>query len=131
MPDRDSRALGTTRQISRRDFLRAAVGTTGLLLVAGAAAPATPAAASPGAPQVAPAARKQTNLSGVTLSFLQWASFIPTADAFLKRQIEEGFMKETGAVVTVEFVNANDIQPKTSAAIQAGTGPDIISFRDN
>jgi multiple sugar transport system substrate-binding protein len=67
----------------------------------------------------------------VSLSFLQWASFIPTADAFLKKQIEDGFMKETGARVTVEFVNANDIQPKTSAAIQAGSGPDIISFRDN
>jgi multiple sugar transport system substrate-binding protein len=83
------------------------------------------------APQAAPAARKPANLSGVSLSFLQWASFIPTADAFLKKQIEEGFMKETGATVSVEFVNANDVQPKTSASIQAGTGPDIISFRDN
>ena len=41
-----------------------------------------------------------------------------TPDAFLKKQIEDGFMKETGATVNVEFVNANDIQPKTSAAIQ-------------
>jgi multiple sugar transport system substrate-binding protein len=134
MPDRDSRAPGLSRPLSRRDFLRAAVGGTGVLLLSAAAAaapPASPAAAAPSLPQAAPFSPKQVNLSGVTLSFLQWASFIPTADAFLKKQIEDGFMKETGATVYVEFVNANDVQPKTSAAIQAGTGPDVISFRDN
>jgi len=73
----------------------------------------------------------EINLTGTTLSFVQWASFIPTADAFLKKQIEDGFMKETGAVVTMEFINANDIQAKMSAAIQAGTGPDVVSYRDN
>jgi len=85
----------------------------------------------PAGPQAAPFSPKQVNLTGTTLSFLQWASFIPTADAFLKKQIEEGFMKETGAVVNFEAINANDIQPKMSAAIQAGTGPDVVSFRDN
>ena len=131
MPDRDSRVPGATRAISRRDFLRVAMGGTSLLLLAAAAPPAMPVAAMPAAPQAAPFSPKQVNLTGTSLSFLQWASFIPTADAFLKKQIEEGFMKETGATVSVEFVNANDIQPKTSASIQAGTGPDIISFRDN
>jgi multiple sugar transport system substrate-binding protein len=134
MPDRDFRTLGLTPQLSRREFLRTAAAGTGALVLGAAAAaatPALPAAAAPAKPQIAPFSPKQVNLSGVTLSFLQWASFIPTADAFLKRQIEEGFMQETGATVTVEFVNANDIQAKTSAAIQAGVGPDVISFRDN
>jgi multiple sugar transport system substrate-binding protein len=40
-------------------------------------------------------------------------------------------MKETGAVVNIEFVNANDVQPKVAAAIQAGQGPDIIGMREN
>jgi multiple sugar transport system substrate-binding protein len=131
MPVRNARVPGTTRQLSRRDFLRFAVGGTGALMLAATAPPAAPVAAAPGLPQYAPFAPRQISLSGVSLSFLQWASFIPTADAFLKKQIEDGFMKETGAQVSVEFVNANDVQPKTSAAIQAGVGPDVISFRDN
>ncbi len=71
------------------------------------------------------------NLSGVTLSVLQWSSFIPDADPFFKKQIEDGFMKETGAVVNIEFVNANDVQPKTAASIQSGSGPDVIGMREN
>ena len=130
MPDRESRVPGAPHVISRRDFLRAAVGGTSMLLLA-AAAPPAPVAAMPAAPQIAPFSPKQVNLSGTTLSFVQWASFVPGADDFLKKQIEDGFMKETGAVVNFEAINANDIQPKMSAAIQAGTGPDVVSFRDN
>jgi multiple sugar transport system substrate-binding protein len=131
MPDRDVRVPGAPRAISRRDFLRLAVGGTSVVLLAAAAPPASPAAALPAVPQAAPFSPRQANLTGTTLSFLQWASFIPGADDYLKKQIEDGFMKETGAVVNFEAINANDIQPKTSAAIQAGVGPDIISFRDN
>jgi len=136
MPTRDLVASAAVRRINRRSFLRTALGTTSVLMLA-ATSPGVVSASSaivPRAeaiPQAAPFSPKQISLAGTTLSFLQWASFIPTADAFLKKQIEEGFMKETGAQVTVEFVNANDIQPKASASIQAGTGPDIISFRDN
>src|SRR5581483_6673215 len=88
-----------------------------------------PAAAAP-APQAAPAASKPVNLSGATVSYLGWASFIPTADAFIKGQIEQ-WAKDVGAKVTVEFVNTNDIQPKLSASIQGGSGPDIVHIRDN
>jgi multiple sugar transport system substrate-binding protein len=131
MPDRDTRVPGATRAISRRDFLKVAVGGTSMLLLAASAPPASPAAAMPVVPQAAPFSPKQVNLTGTTLSFLQWASFVPGADDYLKKQIEDGFMKETGAIVNFEAVNANDVQPKTSASIQAGTGPDVISFRDN
>jgi multiple sugar transport system substrate-binding protein len=136
MPARDHVASAAVRRINRRSFLRAALGTTSVLMLA-ATSPGVVSASSAVAPraeavpQAAPFSPKQISLAGTSLSFLQWASFIPTADAFLKKQIEEGFMKETGAQVSVEFVNANDIQPKASASIQAGTGPDIISFRDN
>jgi multiple sugar transport system substrate-binding protein len=86
-------------------------------------------AASPAA--AAPAVKAPVNLKGTTLSILQWSSFIPDADPFFKKQIEESFMKETGATVNIEFVNANDVQPKTAAAIQSGQGPDIIGLREN
>lgn len=131
MPDRDPRVPGATRAISRRDFLRVAVGGTSLLALAAVAPPALPAVAMRPELQEAPFSPKQVNLSGVTLSFVQWASFIPGADNYLKTQIEDGFMKETGAVVNFEAINANDVQPKMSASIQAGSGPDVVSFRDN
>jgi len=135
MPDRDLAVSAIRRRINRRAFVRAALGATAIAVltpsIGAASAASTAVPRLDVLPQTAPFAPKQTNLSGVSLSFLQWASFIPTADAFLKKQIEDGFNQETGARVTIEFVNANDIQPKASASIQAGTGPDIISFRDN
>ena len=72
----------------------------------------------------------KVNLSGATLSYLGWASFIPTADAFIKKQIED-WATSVGAMVSVEFVNANDVQPKLAASIQGGSGPDIVHIRDN
>jgi multiple sugar transport system substrate-binding protein len=131
MPDRDARVPGAPRAISRRDFLRVAVGGTSALVLAATMSPPTPASAMPIGPQAAPFSPKQLDLTGTTLSFVQWASFIPGADDFLKKQIEDGFMKETGAVVNFEAIDANQVQPKISAAIQAGTGPDVVSFRDN
>src|SRR5437870_4632328 len=107
MPDRDVSVPGTPRAISRRDFLRVAVGGTSALMLAAAMPP--PVSAMPAGPQVAPFSPKQVNLAGTTLSFVQWASFIPGADDYLKKQIEDGFMKETGAVVNFEAINANDI----------------------
>ena len=54
MPVRDPRAPGLSRHVTRRDFLRLAVGGTGVLLLSAAAPPAAPAAAAPGIPQAAP-----------------------------------------------------------------------------
>jgi multiple sugar transport system substrate-binding protein len=147
---------------SRRGFLQAALGTTGLLLLSacgGATQPAAPKteakpteapkpaekpaaaaakpteAAKPAAEakpaQQAPAAKAPVSLKGTSLSVLQWQSFVPDADPFFKKQIEEGFMKDTGAQVTIEFVNANDLQPKIAASIQSGSGPDIVQFQYN
>jgi multiple sugar transport system substrate-binding protein len=95
-----------------------------------AAAPAQPTAA----PAAAPAATKPgalPKLDGVSLSVIQWQSFIPDADPFFKKQIEDDFMKQTGANVTIEFIDANQIQPKAAAAIQSRTGPDIFQLQHN
>jgi multiple sugar transport system substrate-binding protein len=159
MPSPDARDARERRAISRRGFLQATVGTTGLLLLSacgGATQPAAkteakpteaakpaattaPAAkpteaAKPGAPAAttAPAAKTgPASLKGVSLAVLQWQSFVPDADPFFKKQIEDGFMKDTGAQVSIEFVNANDLQPKIGASIQSGSGPDIVQFQYN
>jgi multiple sugar transport system substrate-binding protein len=102
-----------------------------------AAAPAAPPAATsapaaPAATQAAPASKPATlNLNGASISVVLSSSFVPEADPFFKKQIEDGFMKDTGAKVTIEFIGNNDVQPKIAASIQSGAGPDIISLGHN
>ncbi len=144
--------------VSRRGFLALVGSTSSLVLLAAcggspppakpaeptkpAAPPAAPApapapgaspSASPVAGQAAPVAKPAglPKLDGVSLSIVQWSSFVTAADEFFKKQIEDSFMKDTGAKVTIEYTDANNIQPKTAAAIQSGSGPDIIGFREN
>jgi multiple sugar transport system substrate-binding protein len=88
---------------------------------AGAATQAAPASTTGAAP----------NLKGTTLSVLLSAGFVPESDPYFKKQVEEGFVKETGAQVNVEAVGNNDVQPKIAASIQAGTGPDIVLLGHN
>jgi len=101
-----------------------------------AAAPAptqAPAAAqTPAASQAAPAAKAAIpNLKGTTVTVVLSSSFVPEADPFFKKQIEDGFMKETGANVVIEFIGNNDLQPKIAASLQSGTGPDIVGLGHN
>jgi len=148
------------RSVTRRGFLTLAASATSLLLLnacGGATAPAAqkpdakptepakpaeaakpaattaPAAAqAPAATQAAPASKPATpNLKGTSISVLLSAGFVPEADPFFKKQVEEGFVKETGAQVSVEAVANNDVQPKIAASIQAGTGPDIVMLGHN
>jgi multiple sugar transport system substrate-binding protein len=148
---------------SRRDFLKAALGSSGLLLMAAcgggggqpAAAPTSAPAAQPTAaaqPTTAPAgaatsapagaatqpaaaatqpaaqATAPANLQGATVSILQWNHFIPTADPFFRQQVED-WGKQTGVNATVETINANDLVPRFTAAIQGQSGPTIFQMQ--
>ena len=103
-------------------------------------APAASPAASPGA-SASPASSPATagpataftypNLRGVTLSVLQWSNTVPELDPFFKKQIEEDFMKNTGAVVNIEYINQNDVATKIAAVVQSGSGPDVIMQAHN
>jgi len=64
---------------------------------------------------------------GTKLHIVRWVDFIPDADVELKRQAPEA-SKALGAEVTLEFINANDLQPRITAAIQSGSGADIIQM---
>src|SRR6266571_4092955 len=136
---------------SRREFLMSALGASAVLLSAacgGAAQPAPPATAAPAKPTTAPAAAPTTaaaaqptaapasaakptapaNLSGATVSLLQWNHFIPTADPFFKQQADD-WARQTGVNVTVETINANDLTPRFTAAIQGQSGPTIFQMQ--
>src|SRR5712691_7198212 len=96
---------------SRREFLMSALGASAVLLSAACggaaqpAAPAKPTTAPAAQPTAAPAAAAKptapANLSGATVSLLQWNHFIPTADPFFKQQADD-WAKQTGVNVTVE-----------------------------
>src|SRR5712691_12953201 len=61
-----------------------------------------------------------------TLHWLRWADFVPASDQLLKTKIAPECEKALGIKLTVEMINANDIQARITAAVQSGGGPDII-----
>jgi multiple sugar transport system substrate-binding protein len=67
---------------------------------------------------------------GQKLHMVRWVDFVPAADEALKKQaVEAG--KALGAEITVETINANDIQPRLTAAISSGSGADIFLLQHN
>jgi ABC-type glycerol-3-phosphate transport system substrate-binding protein len=63
---------------------------------------------------------------GTSLHWLRWADFVPASDKLLKEKIAPQCEKALGIKLNIEMINANDLQARVTAAIQSGTGPDII-----
>src|SRR5215475_6278028 len=101
------------RELSRRQFIK----------VTGTAA----AVATTGIEGIVQARRAPAYAQGTKLHIVRWVDFIPEADVELKRQAPEA-SKALGAEVIFEFINANDLQPKITAAVQSGSGADIIQM---
>src|SRR6266850_4910771 len=76
------------------------------------------------------AGRAPAFAQGSKVHILRWVDFIPACDVELKRQAGEA-SKALGAEVVFEFINANDIQARVTAAIQSGGGPDIMHMLHN
>src|SRR5436305_5704333 len=66
-----------------------------------------------------------------TVHWLRWADFVPASDVLLKGPIPTQCQKDLGIKLSVETINANDIQARIAAAIQSGTGPDIFNVLNN
>ncbi len=114
MPGRSGAALGIPR-LSRRALLKSA-GASALGLTA--------IAAAPGLVRWSGAAPAQ--LKGTSLSILEATYFIPPAGDLFKKQVQE-WGQANGVTVNVDYLNFPDLQPKISAAIQAG-GYDIVEL---
>jgi multiple sugar transport system substrate-binding protein len=105
-----------TPKLSRRTFLLTTGAVTG--------------AAAVGLEGILASRRAPAYAQGSKVHILRWVDFIPACDVELKRQaVEAG--KALGAEVQFEFVNGNDLQPRITAAIQSGSGPDIIMMLHN
>jgi multiple sugar transport system substrate-binding protein len=63
---------------------------------------------------------------GTTVHWLRWNDFVPASDGVLREQIIPQCAKELGITLNIEMINGNDIPARTTAAIQSGTGPDVI-----
>src|SRR5437667_2007151 len=101
------------KEMNRRQFVK---------IAATAAAVATT-----GVEGILAARRAPAYAQGTKLHIVRWVDFIPEADVELRRQAPEA-SKALGAEVTFEFINANDLQPRITAAIQSGSGADIIQM---
>jgi multiple sugar transport system substrate-binding protein len=76
------------------------------------------------------AGRAPAFAQGTRLHLLQWSHFVPAADRLFEQQAAE-FGKQAGVEVQLERINQNDIQPRITAAVQSGSGADIIIVANN
>ncbi len=114
-PRRDAATTGSDT-VDRRTFLKGASAAAGI--------------AAAGLEGILAAGRAPAHAQGTRLNILRWVDFIPACDVELKRQAGDA-SKALGAEVVFEFINANDLQARITAAIQSGSGPDIIMMLHN
>ncbi|MEP7104852.1 MAG: ABC transporter substrate-binding protein, partial [Chloroflexota bacterium] len=65
---------------------------------------------------------------GARITLIQWNSFVPAADAEVKRQAAE-FSSKFDCEVVISTITQDDLIQKTPAFVQANNGPDIIQMQ--
>ena len=68
---------------------------------------------------------------GTTVHWIRWNDFVPASDQLLRRELLPEAEKALGMKINFETVNANDLQPRITAAIQSGAGPDLFMLNNN
>ena len=116
-PERND-ARNDRRHLSRRMFLQASGAVAGM-------------AAAAGLQGILAARRAPAYAQGTRLHLLRWNDFIPACDVILRQQLLPEANKLLGADVQLETINANDLQPRITAAMQSGSGADIIMTLHN
>jgi multiple sugar transport system substrate-binding protein len=102
-------------KVTRRRFVQ---GSTALATAGGMA--------SILASRTAPAYAQAT-----TVHWLRWNDFVPASDQLWRRELLPEGEKALGLKINFETVNANDLQPRITSAIQSGAGPDLIMLNNN
>jgi multiple sugar transport system substrate-binding protein len=105
-------------RVTRRKFLKVSG--------AGALAAKTGGMAGILATGTAPAYAQTT-----TLTWLRWNDFVPASDQLLRKELLPEGEKALGIKINLETVNGNDLQPRITAGIQSGAGPDLIMLNNN
>ena len=94
-----------------------------LLQISGGAAIAAKAG---GIAAILAASRAPAYAQGTTVHWLRWNDFVPASDGVLRDQIIPQCAKDLGITLNIETINGNDMQARSTSAIQSGSGPDII-----
>ncbi len=66
-----------------------------------------------------------------TVHWLRWVDFVPASDTLMRKELMPEAEKALGIKINFETVNGNDLQPRATAAIQSGSGPDLIQAFNN
>jgi multiple sugar transport system substrate-binding protein len=104
------------------------IGRRKFLQVSGAGAIA---ARSGGIAAILASGKAPAYAQGASVHWLRWNDFVPSSDVLLRDQIIPQCAKDLGITLNIEMINGNDIQARTTAAIQSGTGPDVICALNN
>ncbi len=105
-------------RVTRRKFLK----------VSGAGAVAAKAGGMAG---ILAASRAPAYAQASTVHWLRWNDFVPASDQLLRKEMLPEAEKALGIKINFETVNANDLQPRITSAIQSGSGPDLIMLNNN
>ena len=105
-------------RVTRREFLK----------VSGAGAVA---AKTGGMAAILATGRAPAYAQAATVHWLRWNDFVPASDQLLRREMLPEAEKALGIKINLETVNANDLQPRITSAIQSGAGPDLIMLFNN
>src|SRR5262249_48681218 len=89
------------------------------------------AAKTGGLAAILASARAPAHAQGPTVHWLRWNDFVPASHELLKKEIAPAADKAFGIRLNIETINGNDLQARTSSAIQSGSGPDIILGLNN
>ena len=68
---------------------------------------------------------------GTTVHWIRWNDFVPASDQLLRKELIPEGEKALGIKINLETVNGNDLQPRITAAIQSGSGPDVFMLFNN
>src|SRR5690349_15679135 len=104
------------------------IGRRKLLKLSGAGAIA---ARTGGLSAIIALGRAPAYAQGVTVHWLRWNDFVPASDELLKKETAPAAEKAVGCKLNIETINGNDLQARTTSAIQSGNGPDVICALNN
>ena len=79
--------------------------------------------------RVSAAPRAATFIQERTLNTLQATYFVPAGQDFFT-QAAQDWGSQNGVTVTADYIGWPDLQPRIAAAVEGGSGPDVIEMWD-
>jgi ABC-type glycerol-3-phosphate transport system substrate-binding protein len=79
--------------------------------------------------RVSAAPRAAALLQDRQLNILQASYFVPAGEDFFNQAAQE-WGSQNGVSVTADYIGWNDLQPRIAAAVEGGSGADIIEMWD-